>query len=205
VVTCYDGTVPLGQQGALSPFGWVPRVGQKEDYYPSGAPAIGLAYLPIFVWTSEQADEAIPVGETYVASGTAAQVTGAALDFTSLLVTTVAFEHSGEVLDMRSRNFDIQHGTGLGQMYAGFEATAPGVYRMWNGDWFFDPAADIDRVIRDRRVVGFARQQGFGAAFSTTVEDGPDCGGSFITEFGNVARPCGADPTSVHWARVPRN
>jgi hypothetical protein len=145
------------------------------------------------------------VGETYVASGTQAKVTGAALDFTSLLVTTAAFKESGEFLEMRSRNFDVAHGTELAQMYDGFETTAPGVYRMWNGESHFDPETKQEKPLRDRRVVGFTRQAEYLAPFSTTIEDGPDCGLQLQGEFGNPARPCGPSPSLVHWSRVPRS
>src|SRR5262249_36202235 len=71
ITACYDGTVALGATrppGTLSPFGWGPRVRTITDYFPSGTPAFGLAYIPLFLSVSDGATAA-PVGETYVASG----------------------------------------------------------------------------------------------------------------------------------------
>jgi hypothetical protein len=57
------------------------------------------------------------------------------LDFTKLLITTVAFKADNSILAMRSRNFDVDHGTGLYQMYQGFESTSANVFNMYNGEW----------------------------------------------------------------------
>lgn len=209
VVSCYDGTVALAGRnhtpGILSPFGWDLRNGTTEDYFPSLQPAFGLAYVPMFVWVSTDPNEAVPTAETYVSSGDSSRVSGSSLDFAELLVTTAAFKADNTMMAMRSRNFDVQHGTGLWQMYNGFTSSSPGHYDMFNGEWFCEPGYQNCRQVQDRKVVSFARQTDFDAVFSTAIEDGPDCGASLMdAEWGNRARACGPSPTEVHWRRVQR-
>ncbi len=194
-----------GPGQGLPPFSYHPHdASDASAFFPSGVPAFGIGYLPIFIWVSEDPTEALPVGETYASAPSPELLQASDIDLEQRLVTTFAFREDGSVLAARARNFDAD-GVELNQFFSGFSQDEGGRYRFHNGEFYWSDD-EPGRYVQDRVITGFERAGIGSPPAHSAIEDGPDCGQAMMTEHGNASRACmgqgAAQP--LWWTRVPR-
>lgn len=204
LVTCYDGSGSNpGHRDALSPFGFHPKdAPDSSAFFPAGTPAFGLGYVPFMIWVSDDPNEALPVGETYVVADSPE---GLDDPFADLMVTTFAFRADDAPLAARARNFD-RASVDLNQYMSGFAQEDDGRYVFFNGEYYWDEDTP-GRYVQDRKVEGFTRQALGADPLETAFVDGPECGQTLMTEHGNQSRPCltESDPDRLWWRRIARD
>lgn len=207
LITCYDGTGTLASNtDALGPFNWSNNNGiAQSSFFPDGSANFGMGYVPLFIWVSSSASEALPTAETY-ASSTDASKLNAPINFKNVNVTSFAFRADGSLLDVRTR---IAGGsTELYQFYSG-STVSSSTYSFYNGEWKCEASYTNCGPIQDRQVTGFTRTASPAAAVSTsTYTDGPDCGKSCIdpnhTDWGNRCRTCLGSSQTMSWKQLVR-
>ncbi len=206
LAACYDGAQPIAGPGqGLPPFSYHPQnASDASAFFPTGVPAFGIGYLPIFIWVSEDPSEALPVAETYASAPSPESLLASDLDVERHLVTTFAFREDGSVLAARARNFDAD-GVALNQYFSGFLQDDEGRYRFHNGEFYWSDD-EPGRYVQDRAITGFERGDIGAAPVQSAIEDGPDCGQAMMTEHGNASRDClGEDVAQpLWWTRIPR-
>ena len=202
LVSCYDSTDATAEGQGLAPFSFRPPKGSITEYFPSGQPAFGLSYIPFFIDVSDDASVPAPRGETYAAAAEPSGFDGP-FDAARRLIATFAFRDDASLLAARARNFDGADAR-MHQFFSGYSRGDAGDYDFHNGEFYWNES-DSGRYVQDRRVVGFTRTSTAGDAFSTVVDDGPECGATLMTEHGNAARACMGDHSeTVWWKRIER-
>ncbi len=205
LVTCFDGTTPLSGSGnKLNPFGWTNNNGVAiSAFFPDSAPNFGMGYVPIFIWVSQTAGEALPTAETYASSTNAGNVTGT-INYKNVNITSFAFRADGSVLAARAR---ISGGGGgeFNQFFSDYTKTA-NTYSMKNGEWQCKTANYTGcGFVKDRAVTGFTRTT---TSSTSTLDNGPDCGTTCTDlnhpEWGNRCRACLGAPQTMTWVPLPR-
>ncbi len=215
LVSCYDGSTTVGgtNTNALSPFVWSNNNGQAlTSFFPDGSPNFGMGYVPIFVWLSTTAGEALPTAETYASSTTSANVTGngsGTINFKNVSITSFAFRADGSVLDARSRIAAGGGSSDLYQFFTDYTKTRTS-YSFKNGEWNCDAAYTNCHGLQDRSLSGFTRTAvgDFTSTSTSAYESGPDCGKSITDpshpEWGNRVRACLSSAQTMTWRQLPR-
>ncbi len=209
IVSCADSDAAIdssAESGKMAPFSWMITGGKKmSDYYKGSEGNFGVGYLPLFTYLSTDVNEALPVGETYAASGDETHVPAgiAPVDLFNSMITTVAFDANDNIVAARSRNFDAAHGTSLEQGWSGYSTDGSNSYTMMNGEHWGGTAADFSeaRWLQDRKIEGFARSSDYVTRQTINVVDGPDCG----KNLGEKSQPCQTGgAVTTYWKRIQR-
>lgn len=207
LVTCFDGSSAVSNGNTMAPFNWGNNNGQAlSSFFPDNQPNFGMGYVPIFIWVSTNASEALPTAETYASSRTLAAVNGATVDYNQIAITSFAFKSDGSILDMRSR-IASNGGGDLYQFYSAFTLSS-NAYGFKNGEWYCDASYQNCRDLQDRAITGFTRTTDFTSYSTATYGDGPDCGTTLLDpnhpEWGNRTRSCLGTTSSIYWRQLVR-
>lgn len=186
-----------GEANKLPPFVWKMSTGKFSDYYKGTEGNFAIGYIPIFTYLSTSVDEAVPVGETYATSASSTDIPDGneTFNFVTSLITTIAFNESGEMIAARSRANGHAHGTELNQGWSGLSKT-DNSYTMLNGEAYIEG----QRWFQDRKIEGFVRSTDFTTRQTLQVVDGPDCG----KKLNDRNQECRSSPISSYWKRISR-
>jgi hypothetical protein len=209
LVTCYDGTGTLASNSdALAPFNWSNNNGvAKSAFFPDSSANFGIGYIPIFIWSSSNASEALPTAETYGSSLTAGDLSGATLNYADLAIVSFAFNADGSLFGARARIGSSGGSNPLYQMFSDYSMSSS-TYSFKNGEWQCNSDYSDCGPIQDRSITGFTRTTDYTSTSSATYTDGPDCGQTIYfpghSEWGNQCRSCLGSSSTLTWRQLVR-
>jgi|GEM_PF-2227990 len=200
-VVCWDGT--NRDTGKLGYFQG-PDSARSQTLWPDSTPAFAVisnANFPLLTYVTTSADEAAPVGRTFFTATSQATLEGSlAANLASTYTVSIVFKADGTPVVGATRPFP---GTGttipLNGELEGFTANGSG-WDFYDSSFRWDGTANAAAFVKNRKFVGWTLPTTRYAAFSSTVNDGPDCGQTLLDFQGNDAsRDCISGGTQTYY------